>query len=879
MTSGAHYGTNPLPFLLEEERYGDRQAMDAVFLSFNADAGFFEARILGACLSAGARVCVVADGTIWRPDPYGTKHAGRSYHLALASRRGAFHPKLVLLIGPKRALAVIGSGNLTMGGWQHNAETWTVIRGDLDECPAVLAAVADAVDGMARDGLDDLATQALTRAAQSVRNLLGATARVIETGHRILSSTNGPIVTQLDGPVLDLLVHAPFHDPGARGIAALLEALRPRRVQVMVQPHLTVVDPAALERALRACGAEWSVVQDAEGDGLRYRHGKLIEWTTSDGYRHALTGSPNLTWSALCASSSTGNTELAIVSPVRESLFPVGSTLDISEVPHVVLPQGEKAESGTFGRPPLLLSAVLDADSLRLTLSGPLVTPGLLELSIRSLSPEVWDPLAEVMPGNAQPVVTLVDPIPANSRVRLRLAGGEAAGQLVFVTDPSSVLRRHLDAKKSRTAEATTSDLLGSDLRIIKALARDLDELVADLSATRAPHTAIEGGAPTGEREVARDSDVSAWLWAQDQAAERHGPHLAAFGLGMPAPPAGMGIDARLPWVDVLVDNAEAALSDDTADTVDANPETEVETPVPPDHTTDHAKIREARRRRTARWAQSINAVPVASSLIVLRLALVWWSAGDWDDDDPQPHHVVAAMLRALARRDTKDSRELNERIASLGVVALTMMADRVDLSVRDDATLSFLRLRDDLAYLVLDVRPDLVEEYCQFLKRPSGFGLNAEQVLEMVREWGTEDPLADAIAVLEANGYEVTMPGTGLLRVSGAFSDVDRVARTAAGLVPETVLPVGVWAISESTQRWAFVLWDRPNLIKAVPGPRGVRWRQQRLGPLRNPVTSVDDDGAHVATVKHGPMLVAPPLALEMMARLGVHSPDPTGS
>lgn len=189
--------SEPLPFLLNEEAHGDHQATEAVFLTFNADPGFFEARILGACLSAGARVCLIGDGSVWNPDPYATKHAGRDYHIGLVTRPGAFHPKLVLLVGPKRALVAVGSGNVTMGGWQHNAETWTILYGDLVEAPAAMAQIADVVDDITGEGVDVLAAESLTRASRQLKALLAGCANVLDSGHQIVSSTRGPIIEQL----------------------------------------------------------------------------------------------------------------------------------------------------------------------------------------------------------------------------------------------------------------------------------------------------------------------------------------------------------------------------------------------------------------------------------------------------------------------------------------------------------------------------------------------------------------------------------------------------------------------------------------------------------------------------------------------------------
>lgn len=882
-TDGIPQAANPLPFLLAEEAHGDHQATDAVFLTFNADPGFFEARILGACLSAGARVCVLADGSVWNPDPYATKHAGRDYHIGLVTRSGAFHPKLVLLVGSKRALVAVGSGNVTMGGWQHNAETWTILRGDLAEAPAVMAEIADVVDDIAGEGLDRLAVESLTRASGQLRALLALCANVVDSGHKILSSTSGAIVGQLPSTKADeLRLYAPFHDESARGVAALVDSLQPRRVTVMVQPGWTVINPIALERVLRDAQVEWTIVEDAQMRGSvrpRYRHGKLIEWTTSGGQTFALTGSPNLSYAALCAPRGSGNTEIAILSPVAESLFPPSAPVGLADVPRVRIPSPEEQRSKDGASQPILLSAILAEEHLTLTLNHPLTSSGVLELSLRGESPDVWSMLAEVPAGTSTPTVPLTDPVPANSRVRLRTAGADGAmavGALVFVTDAASVRRRRVLGVKSRTASVTPADLYGSDLAIVAALASDLADLAADLSAAKPPRVAPNPDGLPGQPESAKDTDASDWLWCQDQATAHHGRHLAAFGLGMPAPPSVLDGE-HLAWEDTLVEDGEAGLPDDTAEAVDADPDVgEVARVEPPDHTGDHADVRGARRRRIAKWAELINAVPVASSLIVLRLTLVWWSAGDWDASDPEPHRIVATMLRALARRDTRHGKELDERVASLGVVALTMMRHRVDASRRDENSMRFVQLRDDLSYWVLDARAELVEEYSALLRRPSGMPLDPQQVMENIEEWLEEDPYSDVVSALESDGHSVARPGHRLLLVSGTFSDPDRVARSAAGLVPQNALPVGVWAVSETGKGWAFVIWDRPNLVKAIYAGSGpTRWRQQHLGPLLGPLTSIQV-GSHVGLVRHGPLVVAPAIAHELMAQLGVTAPHP---
>ena len=76
------------------------------------------------------------------------------------------------------------------------------------------------------------------------------------------------------GPVDELCVSAPFHDPGAVALAALVERLSPAQLTVAYQPGMTQLDGPALVDLLRR--TEGRLVVDEE---KRYRHGKLIEWS------------------------------------------------------------------------------------------------------------------------------------------------------------------------------------------------------------------------------------------------------------------------------------------------------------------------------------------------------------------------------------------------------------------------------------------------------------------------------------------------------------------------------------------------------------------------------------------------------------------------
>src|SRR4051812_10837589 len=71
--------------------------------------------------------------------PKTSRHA---YTLLPIGAPGAFHPKLCILVGPKKASILIGSHNLTLSGFGYNREVtnWIEVDGTKDvEGTALLA--------------------------------------------------------------------------------------------------------------------------------------------------------------------------------------------------------------------------------------------------------------------------------------------------------------------------------------------------------------------------------------------------------------------------------------------------------------------------------------------------------------------------------------------------------------------------------------------------------------------------------------------------------------------------------------------------------------------------------------------------------------------
>jgi hypothetical protein len=99
----------------------------SLFTTYNAYLPFYEDVVLRRLLSGGCRhnsvlmdsgqLAACIGSAALRPTC-----AGYDYTLASIRSTAAFHPKLMLLVGPKRAITCVGSHNLTLSGFGLNRE-------------------------------------------------------------------------------------------------------------------------------------------------------------------------------------------------------------------------------------------------------------------------------------------------------------------------------------------------------------------------------------------------------------------------------------------------------------------------------------------------------------------------------------------------------------------------------------------------------------------------------------------------------------------------------------------------------------------------------------------------------------------------------------
>ena len=351
-------------------------AEEILILSFTANLGFFTRAAAGRARSRGARVSLVSDLSQTNFDPEAVRGAGSDWLDGRVWCRGAFHPKLIVIGATDSTTVLVGSGNATPDGWVDNAELWVRIDATAESCPNTVIALAAWLEE-----LPDVVER-----SPGVGETFDIVAKVLRRypatfdGPRLVHNLDGPIRSALpQGPVDELFVSTPFHDPSSRTLASLCEHLRPSRLTVMVQESFRYDGPALDDVVGRWNG---QVVSNAD---KRYHHGKLFEWAGPHG-RFALVGSPNCTGAALgkSARDQGGNCEIGLICRVNDpTLAPAqGEVVERSKVlGHQYVPPTEGSR-----RRPLLVAAVIEEAGTRLVLR----TEAPQELNIEVYERNTW---------------------------------------------------------------------------------------------------------------------------------------------------------------------------------------------------------------------------------------------------------------------------------------------------------------------------------------------------------------------------------------------------------------------------------------------------------------------------------------------------------
>lgn len=839
---------------------------EALFLTFNADLGFFERAILGSCRALGARVTVLADAHVWDADPVTMARAGVEYNVGLASMPGAFHPKLMLLVGSDRVLAAVGSGNLTLGGWQYNSEVFTVLRAAEGRAPDALRVLGHWLRALPEVVfMPDLMQDSLARVAAELEQTL-ASVELTAGGCQVLHTLDVPLLAQLpQGSVSDLVITAPFLDTRAEALEQVIDRLSPQTTTLVVQSGRTSASSSSLASLQQRLGHSFRIVDDQSG---RYRHAKLIE-ARSAAETWSLTGSANISAAALLRTARQGgNVELALLMRGGAGVWPEPGVEEGSLVHHdtaasvgslefaagvgVSAPQSQPTMLGVHWR-----DGVLRCD---------LATAAKLDVDLECTGDPIgghWRPVNRIPIGTAhieEPFGVVGDGM--LFRLTWRLDGERRTGPVLPLNIYERVTSRPVRAadRGSGRLPRDGDDLLGEDWTFLVGLQAQISHICEEVKTLRA--AASSAAAPENAAESHTDQTPTGWMWELERAARAvHGPGLAAFALGLPALPT-LGR-----WESFESDQV-GELEGDQSDVEGTPPAEDHTTPPVLDHRKQSESLRRRRRERVTAYAHWDGPLSVLTSLTAARLALCFYCAGNWDDDDATPIRDIEALL-SRARAGAFETQQCAE-LAALAAVASFCVRSRVDHRTRGPVTLAWRALEEVQHELPLEgVSDELLFEYCKYLSTAGGTPVDAQTVREDLLAFSGMDAIQPVVLAAEQRAYDYERVGPRSIRVQGAFNDPKVIA---FDLAISASGRVGVWVDGLDLRRSGLCMVEDADIYLVSIGEHASVWEHftaaRGPGVLRESMRSGERSRFRVS---HGPLNKPMPDALELAKGLGM--------
>jgi hypothetical protein len=452
----------------------------------------------------------------------------------------------------------------------------------------------------------------------------------------------------------------------------------------------------------------------------------LVEWKLARA-RYALTGSPNISRSALLEGMTEGgNCEVGLVSVVAESLCPETTKAltrkAIAE--HVWIQQSTSVTTA----PVVLLDVVLESRGLRLDLRAPLEE----EAELQHHDGTNWVTFAVVPAGQLSPVVGM--PLGGGLSVRLLLADGTPSASR-SITDLERTNFRHVATKRTLPGRPADFEL---DPRFVTLV----EQALAAVRAWSAEARAAGGGG----RVLATKTKAPTEGWREyiDSFRSEVGDDFGFFVL--PHILGSVGVEAPEP---PPVEDEQGQAGDDSAIDEEDLVAAELTYRLTVQH--DKKKHIDRYRRMVERLVATADTRPEAVRVAAAVLTAGGMALGCWPSG-PDLAKVIRRSLRPL--RSLATNEEFRRDAASIAAVNLTLIraqcrriggslaGEVFEISVREMAPLLPYAVGEDVAFRCAG----FVAEGLTQLADP-------DRVMQLVEEIVHPDPIADTVRALIDDG------------------------------------------------------------------------------------------------------------------------------
>ncbi|GIG93314.1 phospholipase D-like domain-containing protein [Plantactinospora endophytica] len=795
MSEVTHAIRSPLTLL---EQWRDRADVaplrEMVIIGYTVDLTFLEKFVIPTARGLGARITVLGDAGQSVHDPVDVRRAGRSYQHGHTVCARAFHPKLVVLVGNDDAVLAVGSGNPTLSGWGYNHELWVTARSSREVGPQLVADVAD--------WLHDLPD--VVRIASWIADTLRKVADQIRPGSvderwssiRAFGNLRQPLLDRLpEGPMAELRLAAPFYDPPAKAVEALVKRTKPRTVRIAVQPSIARFDGAALVQATAsAASQDFRLI----GQGPA-RHGKLIEWDNGDGTATGMTGSANITASALLMSTAQGgNCELAVIAPHTTPLLPDSVPEPATSIRTMTSAPPEPSSSAA-SLAPVLLGCALTDDTLLIELATATHQQVLIETST-SAGPGTWQAAGSMPHGERVARLLVSEPTIGAVRAVIDIDGQRHESAVVFVTDPLRCRPRRDTANLPRLSHPYQTDDIFTDPTLAQRFTTDLARL-AGLTGSTTGTTPAPSTVSTSTAGAASDDRWADYLQACDT---QLGPALTRLIFphqtsSEQQTSASWSINDTIDS-EVTEDEDEAVLDDLTHDQAASTPAV-------------HPDQRHRYRRFAAKWAASVTGPqrrdadrsalpPMHLRMTVTALYLTLLAAGVWPDEDDEDWRrdlrwLIWALIPDNQTSDELPAEAINHLYTLLTVAMVTLRLE-TRLNGGREADMLATEAWREASEWIADADPELTEQRLLPASQPFAVVAGPRQLQDaiLLAQAAKHDPYAEARATLadagltinhEENVWWVEGAGNAYRNAAHAVTELGRVSGHAVAVATST--------------------------------------------------------------------------------------------
>ena len=307
----------------------------ALFTTYALSLSFFESILLRSLRRVGCQeTWVITDIQGYRDSliERRSQGVGQEFRLVPVSlKEGVFHPKCIYLVSRTMDVLLVGSGNLTFGGFGRNLEVIEVLLSTT--APSAFedfASFLTSIEIRAEKDLHcpDLAWTKIFRdcASRSSQSL----AQSSQEQPRLIHTVDTSVISQLPTQIThlnprELTIMSPFFDNDGNAVRRLADALGCTSVRIAIRPNENKCN-FPFNESLKWKQSKVAAVWPDASAPKRPLHAKWIE-TRGEMGTAVLTGSINATTAAIC---TTRNVEVGVLrtsSADREWVSWVASTI------------------------------------------------------------------------------------------------------------------------------------------------------------------------------------------------------------------------------------------------------------------------------------------------------------------------------------------------------------------------------------------------------------------------------------------------------------------------------------------------------------------------------------------------------------------------